>query len=303
MTENSNQPREYDAIFGGESQVPFGAAVLGGIRGDKSRVASPIVEVRIAALSEALKYGDAGLDVIIAALQNESTNESMMVKFAAYSLLKERNEPNLKEQFKKYLPTFYFDVIKVDAEGKEQRRSRHYAHFFPEDLGNLIVLEMVYIPGGTIMMGSPATETGRYHYENPQHRIRIPNFFVGKYPITQAQWQAVMGQNPSRSRFQGAKLPVDYVEWNMALEFCSKLSQKTGKKYRLLSEAEWEYACRAGTTTPFYFGETITRELANYHGYVTYGNGPRWPSSGTTTYVGCFPPNAFGLYDMHGIEH
>jgi hypothetical protein len=101
MTENQNQPREYDAVLGGESQVPLAAAVLGGIPGVKSRLASPIVEVKIAALSEALKYGDPGLDLIIGALQDES----IAVKFAAYSLLKDRDEPNLKQQFQKYLPT------------------------------------------------------------------------------------------------------------------------------------------------------------------------------------------------------
>jgi formylglycine-generating enzyme required for sulfatase activity len=160
MTENPTQPREYDAVKGGESQVPLGAAVLGGIPGVKSRLASPIVEVKIAALSEALKYGEAGLDLIIGALQDES----MPMKFAAYSLLKDRDEPNIKQQLhklQKSFPTFEFDAIAVDAEGKENSRRRHYAHFFTEDLGYGVVLEMVYIPGGTFMMGSPATEKGR----------------------------------------------------------------------------------------------------------------------------------------------
>jgi formylglycine-generating enzyme required for sulfatase activity len=296
MTENPNQPREYDAVLGGESQLPLDAAVLGGIPGVKSRLSSPIVEVKIAALSEALKYGDAGLDLIIAALQDES----MQVKFAAYSLLKDRNEPNLKELFQKYLPTFDFDVITVDAEGKENSRHRHYAHFFCEDLGNKVMLDMVYIPGGTFIMGSPPTEKGRYRdRESPQHQVTVSNFFVGKYPITQAQWQAVMGNNPSK--FKGEKRPVENnILWEDTVEFCGKLSQKTGKKYRLLSEAEWEYACRAGTTTPFHFGETITQELVNYYGEEPYANAPKGVWSGQTTDVGSFPPNAFGLYDMHG---
>jgi formylglycine-generating enzyme required for sulfatase activity len=182
---------------------------------------------------------------------------------------------------------FDFDVITVDAEGKENSRRRHYAQFFPEDLGNGVVLEMVYIPGGTFMMGSPATEKYSHDSELPQHQVTVPAFYAGKYPITQAQWQAVMGNNPSK--FKGEKLPVECVSWDDAVEFCNKLSQKTGKKYRLLSEAEWEYACRAGTTTPFYFGETITPELVNYGDYHQ-----------EATDVGIFPPNAFGLYDMHG---
>ncbi|MEG4290793.1 formylglycine-generating enzyme family protein [Microcoleus sp. C2C3] len=295
MTENPNQPREYDAVKGGESQVPFAAAVLGGIPGVKSRLASPILEVKIAALSEALKYGDAGLDLIIGVLQDES----MAVKFAAYSLLKDRDELNIKEQLHKLLPIFEFDVITVDVEGKENSRRRHSARFFSEELGNGVMLEMVYIPGGTFMMGSPETEEGRYRdNESPQHQVTIPAFFAGKYPVTQAQWQAVMGNNPSK--LKGEKRPVEQVSWQDAIEFCDKLSQTTGKKYRLLSEAEWEYACRAGTTTPFYFGETITPELANYDGRLPYANGPTGVRRPKTTDVGIFPPNAFGLYDMHG---
>jgi len=295
MTENQNQPREYDAVKGGESQVPLGAAVLGGISGVKSRLASPIVEVKIAALSEALKHGDAGLDLIIGVLQDES----MQVKFAAYSLLKDRDEPNIKQQLQKYFRSFDFDVITVDAEGKENSRRRHYADFFSQYLGKKVVLEMVYIPGGTFMMGSPLTEKGRYDIEeSPRHQVTVPAFFAGKYSITQAQWQAVMGNNPSY--FPGEKRPVENVSWDEAFEFCGKLSKKTRKKYRLLSEAEWEYACRARTTTPFHFGETITPELVNYDGTCPYANASGGLYREQTTDVGSFPPNAFGLYDMHG---
>ena len=297
MTENQNQPREYDAVLGGQNPPPLGAAVLGGIPGVKSRLASPIVEVKIAALSEALKYGDAGLDLIIGALQDES----MAMKFAAYSLLRDRDEQNIKQQLhklQKSFPTFELDVITVNAEGKENSRHTSSACFFPEDLGNGVVLEMVYIPGGTFMMSSPATERDRYEPNSPQHQVKVPAFYAGKYPITQAQWQAVMGNNPSW--FKGEKRPVEFVSWQNAVEFCAKLSQKTGKKYRLLSEAEWEYACRAGTTTPFHFGETITPDLVNYHGNRPYANAPEGLYRQETTDVGIFPPNAFGLYDMHG---
>jgi len=288
MTENQNQLREYDAVKGGESQVPLGAAVLGGISGVKSRLASPIVEVKIAALSEALKYGNAGLDLIMGALQDES----MAVKFAAYSLLKDRDELNIKKQLDKYLPIFEFDVITVDSYGIENSRRRHYAHFFPEDLGNGVVLEIVYIPGGTFMMGSFERN------ESPQHQVTVSAFYAGKYPITQAQWQAVMGKKPSL--WKGEKRPVNTVSWDMAVEFCGKLSQQTGKKYRLLSEAEWEYACRAGTTTHCYCGETITPDLASYERREPDPNAPhtRWRTE--TTDVGSFPPNPFGLYDMYG---
>ena len=297
MTKNPNQPKKYDAVKGGESQVPLGAAVLGGIPGVKSRLASPIVEVKIAALSEALKYGEAGLDLIIGALQDES----MPMKFAAYSLLKDRDEPNIKQQLhklQKSFPTFEFDAIAVDAEGKENSRRRHYAHFFTEDLGYGVVLEMVYIPGGTFMMGSPATEKDRDKSESPQHRVTVPFFYAGKYPITQEVWEAVMGNNPSW--FQREKRPVVNVSWQNAVEFCTQLSQKTGKKYRLLSEAEWEYACRAGTTGPFHFGETITPDLVNYNGNYPYASASKGLYREETTTMGSFPANAFGLYDMHG---
>ena len=111
-------------------------------------------------------------------------------------------------------------------------------------------------------MGSPQTETGRYDKEGPQHKVTLQGFYMSKYPITQDQYQAIMGKNPSR--FKGANRPVECVSWNDATEFCQKLSKKMGKQYRLPSESQWEYACRAGTTTPFYFGETITPELVNY---------------------------------------
>ena len=294
MSNHQNEPREYDAVLGGQNLIPVNAAILGGISGVKSRLASPAIEVRITALSEGLKYGEAGLDLIIQALHDES----MQVKIAAYSLLKDRDDLKSKPQFEDYLSRFGFDVITVDAYGKENSRTKSFALSFPEDLGNGIVLEMVYIPGGTFMMGAPATESYRLHWESPQHQVTVSAFHAGKYPITQAQWQAVMGNNPSW--LKGEKRPVENVSWQGAVKFCGELSQKTGKKYRLLSEAEWEYACRAGTTTPFHFGETITPELVNYRGNYPYANGPEGLYRRETTDVGSFPPNAFGLYDMHG---
>ena len=294
MSDNQNEPREYDAVRGGQNLIPVNPAVLGGIPGVKSRLASPIVEVRIAALSEALKYGEAGLDLIMQALQNES----MQVKFAASSLLKYPYDLKIKLPSLHNFPVFEFDVITVDAEGKENSRRKSFAHYFPEDLGNGVTLDMVYIPGGIFMMGSPATESGRYNNESPQHQVTVSAFYAGKYPITQAQYEAVMENNPSY--FKGKKLPVDRVSWNQAVEFCRKLSEKTGKIYRLLSEAEWEYACRAGTTTPFYLGETITTDLVNYNGQYPYARAPRGLYREQTIDAGSFPPNPFGLYDMHG---
>jgi formylglycine-generating enzyme required for sulfatase activity len=177
-----------------------------------------------------------------------------------------------------------------------------------ENIGNGVSLEMVKIPGGRFLMGSPETEAERDNDEGPQHYVNVPEFFMGKYTVTQAQWQAVMGNNPSY--FKGKNRPVERVSWNDATKFCQKLSKRTGRDYRLPSEAEWEYACRAGTKTPFYFGETINTDLANYRGTDkdneeygwsgSYGRGPKGEYREQTTDVGDFPPNSFGLYDMHG---
>ena len=159
---------------------------------------------------------------------------------------------------------------------------------------------MVAIPSGSFIMGSPENELQRYSDESPQHSVAVSPFFISKYPITQAQWQAVMGSNPAE--FTDNPLnPVEQVSWDDAQEFCDRLSKKTGREYRLPTEAEWEYACRARTTTPFHFGETISTELANYDGDFTYGGGVKGESREQTTPVGYFKvANDFGLSDMHG---
>jgi len=193
---------------------------------------------------------------------------------------------------------FEFEYAKIDTNLKITRY-RSQAELFTEDLGNGVVLEMVAIPGGSFIMGSPEEkEAGRFNFESPQHQVTIQPFYMGKFTITQEQYAAVMGKNPSH--FPGKKRPVEKVNWDDAVEFCAKLSNKTGKKYQLPSEAQWEYACRAGTKTPFHFGETITTDLANYDGNYTYGSAPKGNYRKETTDVGSFPANAFGLHDMHG---
>ncbi len=171
-------------------------------------------------------------------------------------------------------------------------------------------MEFVYVPPGRFMMGSPKSEEGRWDDESPVHEVHFDQgFYMGKYPVTQAEWQKMMGKNPSR--FKGERRPVENVPWNDAQEFLKKLNARvqsvgaTGRSplpypFRLPSEAEWEYACRAGTTTPFYFGETINTDQANYDGNYTYGKGKKGVYRKQTTDVGSFPPNAWGLYDMHG---
>lgn len=194
--------------------------------------------------------------------------------------------------------TVDFETVTVDARGENPQRTNKQAKFVKEDLGNGISLDLVAISGGSFTMGSPAGEKDRFADEGPQRSVKVSAFALGRYAVTQAQYQAIMGTNPAN--FKGSNRPVEMVSWTEAMEFCQRLSKRTSRTYDLPSEAEWEYACRAGTTTPFYFGETITTRLANYDGNSTYGDGPKGTSQDQTIDVGSFPPNAWGLYDMHG---
>ena len=205
------------------------------------------------------------------------------------------------------LISFGFETVTVNDWGEVVATAARTASCFEELLGEGVPpLKMVGIPSGEFMMGSPEEEEGHYADESPQHLVTVSPFFMGQCPATQAQWRAVADLpqqkqelNDSPSRFKGDECPVEQVSWYDAVEFCARLSAHTGRTYRLPTEAEWEYACRADTTTPFYFGETITTELANYDGSV-FLNEPEGAARSKTTSVGQFPPNAFGLYDMHG---
>jgi formylglycine-generating enzyme required for sulfatase activity len=192
---------------------------------------------------------------------------------------------------------FAFEVLTVSVFGEIVDRQALTVKQFVESLDGSVSLEMVLIPGGTFLMGSRPGQG--YDDECPQHEVQVPSFLMSKYPITQEQWAAVMSWAPPY-RCQGEKRPVDRVSWEDATAFCVQLSARTGRAYRLPGEAEWEYACRAGTGTPFYCGETITTDLANYVGEHTYRSEPKGIYRHETTDVGSFSPNAFGLYDMHG---
>lgn len=181
------------------------------------------------------------------------------------------------------LPEITFEAAFIDRDKKIRRETRK-ARQLIEILPGNVKLELIYIPGGSFMMGS----NDGYNDEKPVHPVTMKSFFAGKYPVTQAQWAAVMGNNPSY--FKGANRPVEHVNWHEAMAYCAKLSQLTGQHYRLLSEARWEYACRARTTTKYSFGNLITPELANYTD----------SDIKQTTEVGNYPTNGFGLYDMHG---
>ncbi|OLP18374.1 hypothetical protein BST81_10995 [Leptolyngbya sp. 'hensonii'] len=209
-------------------------------------------------------------------------------------------------------------------------RQTHRGQFFTELLDDNTHLEMMLIPGGTFLMGQTEAEkdelvnqVGEADYQKyftdelPRHGVTVPSFFLGKYPITQAQWRAVAAYpaveqdlDSAPSHFNGASRPVEQVSWDDATEFCRRLSRQTGRLYRLPSESEWEYACRAGTQTPFHVGDTLSDELANYcaqdqeidgtlHQGI-YGHGLLGQYRQETTEAGQFPANPFGLYDMHG---
>lgn len=214
---------------------------------------------------------------------------------------------------------FDFTVVTVDALGKTSDRVISSAQQQIEILEAGVELEMVAIPGGRFTMGTTVCEPSATQAQIPQHEVTIAPFWLGKYPVTVAQWIAVAALpkvdrslDPELAEGKGHQFPIEQVSWFAAIEFCARLAQHTGRAYRLPSEAEWEYACRAGTTTPFHFGATITADLANYSGvdweYMgkicsrgSYGSGPQGDDRRQSTPVGAFQvANAFGLYDMHG---
>ncbi len=221
---------------------------------------------------------------------------------------------------------FDFSTITLDQRGIEIERQQLQANQFIEELAPDINLEMVSIPGGTFTMGSDEkaveqafAEAKRYNKdaerewftrELPQHKVTLSPFYLGKFTITQEQWRVIAADKtlkaarelePDPARFKGQDRPVENVSWEDAEEFCARLAKKTGRAYRLPTEAEWEYACRAGTTTPFAFGETITPDVVNYNGGYPYAEAPKGKYRSETIPVGSLGvANAFGLFDMHG---
>ncbi|AFY70342.1 Sulphatase-modifying factor protein [Thalassoporum mexicanum PCC 7367] len=205
------------------------------------------------------------------------------------------------------LKTFAFDVTTIDRTGRIKQRQKHIAKFLSESLDGATALEMVAIEPGQFLMGAVPTETDARGVEFPRHRVKLSPFLMSKYPITQAQWSAVAALprvnrelDPTPSYFQGHNLPVENISWLDAVEFCDRLSHSTNRHYQLPSESQWEYACRAGTKTPFHVGETISSQFADYVGTYTYKAEHSGTYRQSTTPVGSFSANAFGLYDMHG---
>jgi formylglycine-generating enzyme required for sulfatase activity len=208
--------------------------------------------------------------------------------------------------------SFSFQTITLDESGRELTRNTLTALQIIEDLGEGVQLEMVEIPGGSFLMGSTESEEEDYEDERPQHETTIKPFLIGKFPVTQRQWRVVarwdrverdLDLYPSDFKTQqdSDDRPVERVPWDDAKEFCARLSRQTGKQYRLPSEAEWEYACRARTSTPYAFGPALTRGTANFNAEGPFLKGGRRAGEGETIPVGSLGvANAFGLYDMHG---
>ncbi len=177
---------------------------------------------------------------------------------------------------------------------------RHPGPFFTNSVG----MSFAWVWPGTFLMGSPESEVERSDDET-QHPVTLTRgFWMGAHPVTEEQWQQVTGSysssDPSGSNFKGKNLPTLQVSWHDCQAFVKALGKREKRKYRLPTEAEWEYACRAGTTTPFYFGDALLPEQANYEARFVYGNGRKGRGRKKTTPVGSFPPNAWGLFDMHG---
>lgn len=189
----------------------------------------------------------------------------------------------------------------MEARGGIARRAG-----LPTRILNSVGMEFALIPAGTFLMGSPETEPERGSCEGPQHEVESTQpFYLSRFPVTQRQYLEVVGNNPAHftNEPRGLGHPVEMVTWGNAGRFCEQLAQRQpeqGRTYTLPTEAQWEHACRAGTTTPYFFGFSASSSQANFHGRHPYGGGSRGPYVGRTTCVGMYPPNPFGLYDLHG---
>ncbi len=196
MSNSPRQPRPDDAVLGGQFQAPIDGAVLGGIEGLRQRLAIDNLELKKVALTQALNYGEKGVEFLFEVLEKEI---NLDVYWSAYQLLEKQNNSAIQVKLKNYFLYYEFESVTVNRRGEIIRRTPGKARYFREDLGNGIYLDMTYIPGGTFLMGAPESEKDSHDIQRPQHRVTIPPFWMGKYAVTQEQWQAIMGNNPPSS--------------------------------------------------------------------------------------------------------
>jgi formylglycine-generating enzyme required for sulfatase activity len=190
-----------------------------------------------------------------------------------------------------------FALAHAPLAGQEKKPAKALKHL-EVDLGGGVKMKLVYIEPGKFRMGSPKEEQGRQDNE-VQRQVEITKgFFMGVFEVTQDEYEKVMGNNPSE--FKGARLPVEQVSWDDALEFCKRLSTKEGKTIDLPTEAEWEYACRAGSTGPFHCGNSLSSKQANVYSHYPKDAAVKGSFLEKPAPVGSYEPNAFGLHDVHG---
>jgi formylglycine-generating enzyme required for sulfatase activity len=291
------------------------------IEGDRNRAVQGNDNKAVIGDGNAVIQGDGNTLTIHNYYYSEPRNASVKpVESVKKTLLKKQYDSNAEtekearagQQLKPSLRKYRFEYAEAVKPsglfgfvGKPIINSRRKeSSYFVEDLGGGVELDMIAIPGGNFLMGS--SEENAISSELPQHPVSVNSFFIGKYPITQKQWKAIACLPQINrplvadcSKFKGDSYPVEQVCWDDAVEFCDRLSQRTSRYYRLPSEAEWEYAARAGTTSLFHFGDFITPDLANYKDRENTKS-----SKGVfhTTAVDKFKfANVFGLYNMHGL--
>jgi len=244
--------------------------------------------------------------------EEEAKRKADAERLAEEQRAKEEEDRRVREEEARRGPT----LIQISADrgalvrvGNEwqQKTERITVSGYEQELAKGLAITMVQIPAGPFQMGSPDTEAGRASDEGPQHRVQLQSFFLGQTPVTQAQWKEVaswpqvnLKLNPDPADYKGVNRPVEQVSWEEAMEFCRRLSQRTKLAYTLPSEAQWEYACRGSTTTPFAFGETLAPDSACCDTGKGIKNFFTSVFRGETAAVGSFPANAYGLQDMHG---